>query len=177
MDGKFEKVKNEFPLVVCNTTVAKEHVSEAERSIRMIKEWMQGIVSTLPFKFIPGRLKLEFIYFVVLWLNAFPAKSGVSATYLLRELLVRWKLDCKKHCRVLPGTYCKAHNKPVPSNTMIPCTHECIACGPTGNLQGSVKFYCLTTGRILKRRSFNAMLMPDRVIKRVNTIGSREKQG
>ncbi len=28
--GKFEKVKNELPLVVCNTTVAKEHVSERQ---------------------------------------------------------------------------------------------------------------------------------------------------
>jgi hypothetical protein len=107
---------------------------------------MQGIVGMLPFEFIPRRLKMELIYFVVLWLNAFPAKSGVSGTYSPRELLVRWKLDYKKHCRVLPGTYCKAHNKPVPSNTMTPRTHKCIACEPTGNLQGSVKFYCLTMG-------------------------------
>jgi hypothetical protein len=40
-----------------------------------------------------------------------------------------------------------------------------------------VKFYCLTTGRVLKRRSFTPMPMPDRVIKRVNTIGEREGQG
>jgi hypothetical protein len=120
---------------------------------------------------------MDSIYFVILWLNAFPAKSRISATYSPRELLVRWKLDYKKHCRVLPGTYCETHDEPVPINTMPPHTHECIACGPTGNLQGSVKFYCLTTGRILKRRSFTAMPMPDRVIKRVKTIGSREKQG
>ena len=49
--------------------------------------------------------------------------------------------------------------------------------GPTGNLQGSVKFFCLTTGRILKRRSFTALPMPDRVIKRVTDIGLRTKQG
>ena len=120
---------------------------------------------------------MEFIYFVVLWLNAFPAKSGISATYSPQELLVCWKLDYKKHCRVLPGTYCGTYDEPVPSNSMTPHTHECIACGPTGNLQGSIKFYCLTTGRILKRRSFMAMPMPDRVIKRVNTIGLQEKQG
>jgi hypothetical protein len=93
----------------------------------------------LLFEFIPRRLRIEFIYFVVLWLNAFPAKSGVSATYLPWELLVRWKLDYKQHCRVLPGTYCEAHDEPFPSNTMIPHTHERIACGPMGNLQESVK--------------------------------------
>jgi hypothetical protein len=46
-----------------------------------------------------------------------------------------------------------------------------------GNLEGSVKFYCLTTGRILKCHSFTAMPMPNRVFKRVNTIGLQEKQG
>ncbi len=83
-DSEFEKVKNELPLVVCNTTEAKEHVSEAEHSIRTIKECMQGIVGTLP-EFIPRRLKMEFIYFVVLRLNAFPAKSRISATLIMRS--------------------------------------------------------------------------------------------
>jgi hypothetical protein len=60
---------------------------------------------------------------------------------------------------------------------MTPQTHEAIAMGPIGNLQGSVKFFCLTTGRILKQQSFTALPMPDAVIKRVNDIGLREKQG
>ena len=76
-----------------------------------------------------------------------------------------------------PGTYCEVHDEPVPTNTMTPRTHEAIALGPTGNLQGSVKFYCLNTGRVLKRRSFTAMPMPARFIRRVNAIGAREGQG
>jgi hypothetical protein len=40
-----------------------------------------------------------------------------------------------------------------------------------------VKFFCLNTGRILKQQSFTALPMPDRVIKRVNTMGLRKKQG
>ena len=95
MDGKFEKVKSKLPLVVCNTTATKEHMSEAERSIRTIKERMQGIVGTLPFEFIPRRLKIEFIYFVVLWLNAFPAKSGISATYSPQNSLYAGNLTAK----------------------------------------------------------------------------------
>ncbi len=177
MDGKCEKVKNQLPLLVCNTTAAKEYVSKVERSIRTIKEQTRGIVGTLPFKFILRRLKMEFIYLLVLWLNAFPAKSKISKLYSPRELLVSWKLDYKKHCQVLPVTYCETHGKPVPTNTMTPCTHECIACGPTDNLQGSVKFYCLTPGWFIKRCSFTAMPMPDRMIKHVNTIGLREKEG
>ena len=149
--GNSKKIKDLMPQVVCNTTVAKEHVSKAEQNILTIKERTRGIIRTLPFEYIPKRLKMEIIYFMVLWLNAFPVKTGVSSVHSPRELLVRWKLDYAKHCRVLPGTYCDVHNKPLPTNSMTPCMHACIVCGPTGNLQESVKFHCLTTGRILKR--------------------------
>ena len=45
------------------------------------------------------------------------------------------------------------------------------------DLQGSVKFYCLNTGCILKWHSFNKMPMSTRMIKCVDTIGAWEKQG
>ena len=122
-------------------------------------------------------MKIVFVYFVILWLNAFPVKSGISQTISLQELLMRWRLDYKKHCRVQPGTYCEVHDEPVPTNTMAWRSHEAITLGPTGNLQGSVKFYCINTGRVLKHRSFTPMPMPNRVIKQVNKIGEREGQG
>ncbi len=40
-----------------------------------------------------------------------------------------------------------------------------------------MKILCLKTGQILKRGSFTSLLMPDHVIKRVNNIGKRDKQG
>jgi hypothetical protein len=150
MDGEFKKIKPLLPTVECNTTAAKKYVSKAERTIRTLKVRTRGLLATLPFSHILRWMKIEFVYFIVLWLNASPVKSRISATYSPRELLLRWRLDYKKHCRVLPGTYCKVHDKPVPTNTMAWRMHECIALGPTGNLQGSVKFYCLMTGRVLK---------------------------
>jgi hypothetical protein len=177
MDGEFEKIKPHMPTVECNTTAAKEHVSEAERTIRTVKERTRGLLATLPFSNIPRRMKIEFVYFMVLWMNAFLVKLGTSSTYSPRELLMRWRLDYKKHCRVSPGTYCEVHDEPVPTNTMAWRTHEGIALGPTGNLQGSVKFFCINTGRVLKRRSFTQMPMPDKVITRINAIGAREGQG
>jgi hypothetical protein len=95
MDGEFEKVKGLMPTVECNTTAAKEHVSKLELSIRMVKEQMRGIVTTLPFTHIPRRMKIEFVYFTVLWLNAFPVKMGISSTYSPQEILVHWRLDYK----------------------------------------------------------------------------------
>ena len=138
MDGEFENLKNILPKVECNTTAANEQVSEAEGSIRTVKERTGGLIGMLPFDNIPWQMKIQFVYFIVLWLNAFPVKMGVLAIYSPWELLVHWCLDYKKHCRVLLGTYCKVHDEPSPSNTMVLRTHKGIALGPTGNLQGTV---------------------------------------
>jgi hypothetical protein len=86
-------MRDEIPLVVCNTIATTEHVSNADRSIRTIKEQMRGIIGTLLFECISRCLKMEFIYFLVIQINAFTVKDGVLVVYLPRELLVRWRLD------------------------------------------------------------------------------------
>ncbi len=88
MNREFEKIKDLVPCLECNTTAAKEHVCEAERGIQMVKERTRGVIATLPFEHIPRKMKIEFVYFVVLWLNAFPVQNRVSAVYLPQELLV-----------------------------------------------------------------------------------------
>jgi hypothetical protein len=53
MDNKFENPRVLIPILVVNTTAAKEHVPEVERRIRLIKEHGRGILNTLPFKRCP----------------------------------------------------------------------------------------------------------------------------
>jgi hypothetical protein len=54
---------------------------------------------------------------------------------------------------------------------MVPQTHKGTALGPMGNLQGSMRFYCLNTGHMLKQCSFMPLPMPDRIIKPINRLG------
>jgi len=56
MDGEFEKIKSLMPSLECNTTAAKEHVSEAEQTIRTVKERIHGLLATLPFSHIPKKM-------------------------------------------------------------------------------------------------------------------------
>ena len=86
-------------------------------------------------------------------------------------------MDAKKHCRILPGSYCEVHDDPNPSNTTVIRNHEGISLGPTRNIQGRLKFYYLNTGRVLKRRDFTKIPMPTAVIAKVNKIGKKENQG
>ena len=77
------------------------------------------------------------VYLVVLWLNVFPVRNGVSKVYSPGSIVVHTKLNWKQHCKVFFGTYCKVHDEPDPSNDMMSQTHEAIAAGPTGNTQGT----------------------------------------
>ncbi len=96
MDEEFEKLKPIMPTIECNTTAAKEHVSKAEHTKRTLKERVRGLLAVQPFEHIPKRVKIEFVYFMVLWLNAFPVRTSILSKYSPQELLVRWRLDYKK---------------------------------------------------------------------------------
>ena len=171
MDNEFEKLRNLVPVLAVNTTAAKEHVPEVERRIRLIKERSRGILNTLPFKKMPQNMLVELIYHVVLWLNAFPTKSGVSETLSPREIVMRHTLDFKKHCKAVFGSYCETHDEPAPTNTMVSRSTPAIVLGLTGNLQGTYKFFNLETGKKIKRRQFTPYPMPDTVIKKVEAFG------
>ncbi len=137
----------------------------------MIKERGSGILNTLPFKKIPRLMLIELVYHVVLWLNAFPANSGVSETLSPHEIVYRHKLDFAKHCKSPFGKYCEVHDEPAPTNTMVTRSTPAIGLGPAGNLQGTYKFLSLVTGKKVKRRAFTPYPMPDSVIKNVEAYG------
>ena len=50
---------------------------------------------------------------------------------------------------------------------MVSRSTPAIVLGPMGNLQGTYKFFSLTTGKKIKRRQFTRYPMPDSVIKKV----------
>jgi hypothetical protein len=93
LDGEFEKQNPLMSTIESITTARKELVSKAERTIRMLKERVRSLLAVQPFEHIPKRVKIEFVYFIMLWLNAFPVRTGILLKYLPQELLVRWQLD------------------------------------------------------------------------------------
>jgi hypothetical protein len=88
MDNKFEKLCPLVPCLAINTTAVKEQGSKVEWQIHLIKERGRGIINMLPFKRMQRIMLVELIYHVVLWLNAFPSKSGMSKMLLPWELVL-----------------------------------------------------------------------------------------
>jgi hypothetical protein len=175
MDGEFEKIRDLLPGVVLNTTAANEHVAEIERRIRTLKERARCALATMPFRRLPNMILIHLLYFLTMWINNFPSKTGISSIYSPRELLNRSRLSASKHCRADFGAYCEVHEEPSPSNTMASRTQPAICLGPTGNAQGSYRFFSLSTGRVIVRRNFTIIPMPDTIIALVDEWAGRNQ--
>ncbi len=175
MDNEFEKLRELVPKIVVNTTVAKEHMPEVEHHIWLVKEWGQGILNTLLFKKMPQVILIKLIYQVVLWLNTFPTKTGVSKVLLPCKIVFHQKLNFSKHCQAVFSLYCKVRNEPMPTNTMVTQATPAIVLGLTGNLQGIYKFCNLVTGKKIKRYMFMPYPIPNLVIKKVEALAQESK--
>ena len=77
-------------------------------------------------------------------------------------------LDFKKHFRVVYGLYVEDHDDPNRTNNMSPRTHECIALGTIGNIQGTQKVFFLDSDLFLKTIKIIPTIEIYRIIKIVD---------
>jgi hypothetical protein len=173
MDGQFEGITGDLAElgITVNTVARGEHVPEAERYIRTIKERARCVYNTMPFDKIPGRMIAELIYYCVFWLNSFPARDGISNTLSPRSIVTGSHIDFNKHCKLEYGAYVQAHEEH--DNTMATRTTGALALRPTGNTQGGYYLYSLSTGRVINRNHWTALPMPQEVITRVHNLARR----
>ena len=94
-------------------------------------------------------------------------KSGVSEKWSPRELISRYKLDAKLHCKTPFGAYCEVHTDPDITNTMEPRTKWGICLGPTGNMS-------LSTGKKIVRRKFTEMPMTESVMNQIDKWAKKD---
>jgi len=175
MDMEFKKLVDLLPNVTINTTAAREHVGEIERKIRVIKERARITMNALPYPQLPRLMTIELMHFCIMWMNAFPVKSGVSEKWSPRELISHHKLDAKVHCKTPFGAYCEVHMDPDIMNTMEPRTKWGICLGPTGNMQGSNKCMSLSTGKKIVRRKFTEMPMTESVMNQIDKWAKKDR--
>jgi hypothetical protein len=148
-----------------------QKVPKIERFIRTVKERVRGYDNTLPFVMCKELLR-NCVYFCVSRLNMEPSTLSVSGLSP-RELFLGRRLDAKVDLRVGFGEYVQA-TTPNTDNSMEARTQGCIALYSTGNGQGSVRMYSLSTKKLFVRDQFKILPMPDEVIKILNATASRD---
>ena len=176
MDQEFDKIVDRMDMAIVNTTAAREHVTDAERGIRTIKD--SGRCTVAEFRRIgvtalPKQVIIHMVYFAVFWLNAAPAENGISEIHSPREIVLKRSVDFKLHCRGTFGQYVMAHVDPDVTNDMNGRTFQGLYLGPTGNLQGTVKALDLVTGCVKKVKHFTEVPMPDSARDLINKWGKR----
>ena len=151
-----------------NIMSRNEHVPEVEWYIRTIKERVQTIAVSLPFKNYLPRLIVEMVYNVVFWLNSLPHNDGVSP----RTLITGLAIDYHKHCKIGFGTYAQVHEEG--NNSLRQRTSGATALWLTGNYQGRHYFLSLHSGKRINRYTWTELPMPNEVIAQVHWLASRE---
>jgi hypothetical protein len=145
-----DKISDELG-VEMNYTTTDEHVPEAERNNRTIKERVRSTYHNLPFKRFPKLMTKSLVENATELLNIFPAKGGISTYFSPYTIITRKAVDHNKELAIPFGSYVQASNEPNPSNTNAPRTLDCIYLGPVRNKQGGHKLMDINSGRSITR--------------------------
>ena len=148
-----------------------KHEKVAESKARRIKERMRAILSSLPYE-LPLKLLKWLVAFVVLLKNQVPV-TGAGTNFSPRELFTGMKSDARTALRIAFGVYVQVV-EPEMDNSLKPRTKGALALYPTGNDQGSVKFFCLSTQKVITRTSWVELPLSEEVISYINSLSEGE---
>jgi hypothetical protein len=144
------KVKDNLGVQMIFTN-ALDHVPEAERNNRTIKERVRAAYHRLPYKALPRTLIQYLVTTQVSQLNLFPAKGGISPYYSPRTILGLPVLDYEKRCGVPFGAYIQANHETDQTNLNAARTLDAIYLRPAINMQGGHELYDLNSNRVITR--------------------------
>jgi hypothetical protein len=176
-DGEFrgmtEKVEDDLD-VDMNFTNAQDHVLEAERNNRTIKERIGAAYHRLPYKAIP-RIMINYLAMIQAnKLNRFPVKGGVSKYYSPRMILNQTHLDYTKHCVVPFGAYVQANHESTKTGSNVTRTLDASYLRPAQNQQGGHELMDLNSGQLISRNIVHEIPVTDAVIKAVENMAYQQ---
>ena len=149
------------------------HVRIAERAIRLVKERMRCIITTLPYSlprvFIPWCAA-----YVVNRLNCVPHKDGIAKS--ARETIRGFKLNAKVDLCLSFGQYVHVFNNRVRSSSVSQSrTTGCIALISAGNGHKTWKIYNLVTGALISSDNYQVLPTPSNAIEVMNGMYRADK--
>jgi hypothetical protein len=91
------------PPICINYSNPQEHVPEAERNNRVIKERVRACYHRLSYVHLPRTLTKYMVIECTKKLNYFPVQNGVSKYYSPRMILHQQNINFDKHCNMFWG--------------------------------------------------------------------------
>ena len=121
-------VEMQYPL-------ASDHVPQAERLNRVIRERVCAIYHNLPYKNLPEIMWKYLVMIATNSLNWFLARGGVSKYYSPHTLLRQQQLDYNTNFVAPFGLFVQAYEERNPKNNNTPQTINAIYLRPTSDRQ------------------------------------------
>ena len=91
MDQEFDKVMEKMPEIEVNTAADWEHAGVIERGIKFINQRCRSTWAIMPFKQLPESFVIH-LFFLVMWINSFPATQGISEKLSPRKIIIKRSL-------------------------------------------------------------------------------------
>ena len=175
-DREFVAVVRTLPThIQPNVAAAHEHVPEAERNNRTIKERIRAHFHSLPFKAIPLIMQDILVMEATRKLNYFPPKHGCSSYYSPRMIINHQPLDYKQHCSIPTFSFVQAHDEPLRKNSQAPRTLDAIFLRHIhNNDQGGYELLHLATGEVITRTHVTPVPITQSAIDAVNAMAAHE---
>jgi hypothetical protein len=146
-DQEFSSIALDMLPTTLNIADADDHVPQAERSIRTIKDRTRCTVQGLPFQKFPRILTKAIVEVANRSLNQFPAKDIASSTMSPLTILTGRPRTNFADLKLELGQYVQVFEDNDPSNTNKTRTTGAIALNQSDNAQGGYTFLSLVTGR------------------------------
>lgn len=150
---------------------AGSHVPDAEVEIRVIEERCRCMEASLSVP-VPLRLVRWLVY------GAFQSRNVVfrsNMTVSAREAFTGVKFDVKRDVRAKFLDYAQAFRTPEKSNDSEPRTVSAVYLMSTGNREGSVYMYDLTTERVFTCDRFTILPMPELAVSKMIQLWTRDE--
>jgi hypothetical protein len=156
----------ELMQVTLHLCAKNEHIPDIERAGRVLKERVRAYWNTLPYK-INKTILIHLVYHCVKAINVFPKEQSIGSKSP-KELYCGEKIDLKEHFKITFGQYCQVHEDDTVTNNMKPRTIGAFALDQDTSVQGSYRFYSLSTGKVIKRKSWTIIPIPLEIIALIN---------
>ena len=149
-----------------------EHEPYIERYHHLLQERMRGLLVNSAFNKLPKMLLRALAKYATFYLNHLPWNSGVSKTLSPAYIVSGQRLDYKNHCQLEFLEYIQVLNQS--DNTIKPRTSPALNLGPTGNDQGTHRFYNLASERIVHRLHWTSAPKPEGVEEAIQKLAKKE---
>lgn len=161
-----EPTLGSFGIKLITAGIKSNHIASLDRAIRLLKDRVRSTLAGLPYV-LPQPLLKYLVAFVIHNLNMINHSYSPSLTLSPRELFTGRKTDFNIDVRVAFGAYVQCYQSSS-DNTTAERTMGAIALCPTGNVNGSVKFLHLKSGRVISVDHWKELPIPDNIISYMN---------